>query len=638
MYIFKKRQRLRKNNGFYSKAQTSFFVILGIIIFITAITGYFVYNNIKKAKIEEEAKEIADLSLQSKEIEKFVNDCLRKESFDALKKLGQTGGYIEIPKLIRFDNTSFWYLSQANIQPFLNQTQERLIEYINVNLPKCVDNGNLSKFGFLVEKGKPLTFIEFGNSDVTLKVIYPIKLSKEKFTKEFSEYFTTFSIRYRSIFEAASEINEKLFDADFDVKDPFKKLGYLRNLELDISYKTLEKDVMVFTIIDRRSITPANEFYTFNFAAKLGNSDLKKATYLQNNSAVNPTFLPYTIYSVDKKAQLDISEGTTISLNSQSVPAISVQQNYTKEVVTKDVPVYKKNNQIIQRQDIKYSIDNPVYDFEPSGLLFNKFQRLTLYYDNETKAEQGVGILMGKNGFWVPIPSKHEPEQKRVFTQILGFTHFTAVNCATQQVKRAIAEHFFKPSGTCFVSLAIFVIVAIASAVLFFAAAAPGSFSVVGGSVVPTAQAAEIAAAGAAEIATAGAAATIAPATFPATIGASLASTVGVTTLSVAAATALGIAYTGLYALSLLGTVLGATTDVFYSQAPDNCQTFYPVCDQNIHIIKEQKDGSGMCVPQNGARVAAGQPVNVCAQVKKCNTIRKFLCMPCSVKCTASFV
>lgn len=599
MYIFKKRQKLRKNNEFYSKAQTSFFVILGIVIFITAVTGYFVYNNIKKAKIEEEAKKIVDLSLQAKEIENFVNDCIRKESFDALRRLGQTGGYIEIPKLINFGNIGLWYLNQANIQPFLNQTQQKLIEYVNVNLPRCVENGNLSKFGFLIEKEKPLTFIEFGNSDITLKVIYPIKLSKEKFTKEFSEYFTTFNIRYRSIFEAASEINEKLFDADFDVKEPFKKLGYLRNLDFDISYKTPEKDVMVFTITDKRSITPLNELYTFKFAAKLGNSDLKKVTYLQNNSATNPTFLPYTIFSVDKKAQLDISEGTTISLNARDVSAITVQQNYTKEVVTKDVPVYKKNNQIILREDIKYSIDNPVYDFEPSGLLFNKFEKLTLYYDNETKAEQGVGILMGKNGFWVPIPSKHEPEQKRVFTQILGFTHFTAVNCASQQVKRTIAEHFFKPSGTCFAFLAISIIVIIASATLFF-----GGFFIVD----------------------------------LASVGSSLASVLGIKGLTVAVASTIGVAYAGLYALSIIGTVLGATTDIFYSQAPDNCQTFYPVCDQNIMIQKEQKDGSGMCVPQDGARVAAGQPVNVCAQVKKCNTVRKFLCMPCSVKCTASFV
>ncbi|MBI2650418.1 hypothetical protein HYX04_03825, partial [Candidatus Woesearchaeota archaeon] len=206
-----------------------------------------------------------------------------------------------------------------------------------------------------------------------------------------------------------------------------------------IAYKTPETDVLVFAITDKKSFTPENQNYVFNFAAKLGRSELKKLTDMQNKSATNPTFLPYTIFSVDKKAQLDIAEGTTVSLNSSDVSFISVQQAYPSEVTTKDVPVYKKNSEVMQRQDIKYVIDNPVYSFEPSGILFNKFQKLTLYYDNETKAEQGVGILMGKKGFWVPIVSFDEPQYKRVFSNILGFTEFTAIYCSSQHLKTTIA-------------------------------------------------------------------------------------------------------------------------------------------------------------------------------------------------------
>ena len=44
-------------------------------------------------------------------------------------------------------------------------------------------------------------------------------------------------------------------------------------------------------------------------------------------------------------------------------------------------------------------------------------------------------------------------EQKRVFSNILGFTQFTAINCASQKAKQTIAEHYLKPSGFCFVSL-----------------------------------------------------------------------------------------------------------------------------------------------------------------------------------------
>src|SRR3989338_558041 len=120
------------------KSQVSFFVIAGLIMLIGIIAGLYIYNDIRKSKIEEEVK-TADISLQAEEIEKFANDCIRKASFDALKKIGQTGGYIDVPDLISFRGTSFWYLDQVNIQPFLNQTQERLISYVNSNVPRCLE-------------------------------------------------------------------------------------------------------------------------------------------------------------------------------------------------------------------------------------------------------------------------------------------------------------------------------------------------------------------------------------------------------------------------------------------------------------------------------------------------------------------
>src|SRR3989338_8114590 len=194
MRIFKHRQNLRKREQFHNKAQASFFVITGVLLFIAAIIGFFAYNNIKKTNIEQEAKKTAELSLQAEEIKNFVNDCIRKESFEGLKTLGHTGGYLEVPKLINFKGVSYWQIGQANIQPFLNQTKERLMQYVNENAPKCVENENISRFGFSVEKSNPSASIEFGASDVTVKVVYPIKLGKENFNKEFSQFFNTFDI------------------------------------------------------------------------------------------------------------------------------------------------------------------------------------------------------------------------------------------------------------------------------------------------------------------------------------------------------------------------------------------------------------------------------------------------------------
>ena len=44
MHIFKNRQKLQKRNKLDNKAQASFFVILGIILFVAMLAGYFLQH------------------------------------------------------------------------------------------------------------------------------------------------------------------------------------------------------------------------------------------------------------------------------------------------------------------------------------------------------------------------------------------------------------------------------------------------------------------------------------------------------------------------------------------------------------------------------------------------------------------
>ena len=608
MDIFRKRQNIYKIRKLQNKAQTSIFVILGIFMFIALIIGFFVYNNIKY-KAEEEAKKTADLSLQAEEVEKLVNDCIRKASFEGIKKIGQTGGYLEVPKLIEFKGISYWHLDQVNIQPFLNQTQERLLEHINANVPKCVDDEQIKQLGFELEKGELKTAVEYGAADVTIKANYPLKLRQQDFTKEFSEFLNTFDIRYRAIFEAATELNEKTFDGDFDEKEPLKKLDYLKSLDFDVAYKNPETDVVTFTITDKKSITPENQNYEFSFAAKLGKSELKRVTDLQNRSASVSAVLPYTIFSVDKKAQLDIFSGTTIIKDGKNVESISVQQSYPSEVITKNIPVEKENKEIKKREDLHYVIDNPIYSFEPSGVLFNQPPRLSLYYgDPKGKDAKGVGILKGENGFWVPIPSEVDKANRKVFANILGFTDFTAIFCDSQNLKKVIARQVFEANAGCYVQLAITVI-AIAL-LIYFGPAIFAAFSAGGGGI--------------------------------AGLGASMAATITgsspflATGSIVAFESALAIAYLAFTAISIGIGITGAATEAFYTSSPENCQGFVPTCTWEVGVGTFEKDGEGKCVPESGT-YQAGVPVTLCAQVEKCNFIEKFTCQKCSVECTAQF-
>ena len=68
------------------------------------------------------------------------------------------------------------------------------------------------------------------------------------------------------------------------------------------------------------------------------------------------------------------------------------------------------------------------------------------------------------------------------------------------------------------------------------------------------------------------------------------------------------------------------------------CETFYPTCDKTIEVETGGDAQEGQCIPDKGQRVAAGAPVNVCAQVESCgNFLEKMICKSCSHKCTGEF-
>ena len=74
----------------------------------------------------------------------------------------------------------------------------------------------------------------------------------------------------------------------------------------------------------------------------------------------------------------------------------------------------------------------------------------------------------------------------------------------------------------------------------------------------------------------------------------------------------------------------------------EQCETFYPTCDQTISVKVDEDNTDaeeGQCIPSGSQRVAAGTPVQVCAQVESCgNFIDKFLCKRCRQVCDAGFI
>ena len=600
------------------KAQVSIFLIVAIVLVLGSIAGYYLYTGAKEKEAEAKAAVISQRSQASEQIRSFFEECVKKVSYDGLKIIGSQGGYASIPPSFEMGGVAYWQYDSANVQPFLNGTKQEYIRYLEEQIPSCVDDSAISQQGFSLKKGEMSASAEFGDSDVSVLVSYPLTLTMEDFSASYDEFSHRIDIPYRRIFEAASELNKHVLLPAFD---PAAPLQGAPQYGFSLEYERKGEGKFQFSTIDNSHQTPDGVPYRISFGAKLGLSPLVKRTTIQNLSSTQPTPYDFEINSPDNRAVLFISRDTTITQDGQGVGYIDVKQNVEGQVVSSNVPNAKKNKDIVGRTELAYVTDHTIYNFEPDGLLFSTPQKLTIKYDDNGKIAGGVGMLQGHNGFWFPLRSFDDKENKEVTAYIAGFTDFTAVDCGSQGQKTVSAEHFLEPSAGCYAKLGLSVVLL----ALTFAYPPGLLLENVAGGFAPGIGAIETGAMSGIQGAFG-------------TVGSHLGNMLGLGLTTPAQMVMVGGVFLGAMAVSFGLTVAGlADPTLFYTDAPENCQTYIPTCQQAINIQKEEEDGEGACFPESQTETSAGQPSTLCAQVKKCNFIQSFFCMPCSVKCTASY-
>ncbi|MGV8150574.1 MAG: hypothetical protein ACP5NV_02495, partial [Candidatus Woesearchaeota archaeon] len=181
---------MRKNNTRFNnnrKSQITIFVILGIILVVTIALLFYLKSASLKIKPPVENLEIND---QAKPVQSYIIDCLKSNSKEALLKIGQNGGYIDVSEMkisaYPYDSDAFvfepqilpyWYYIRScresqigcvdSLRPALcdesddcvinsqgdGSIEEQLSNYIELNIEKCTD---LSIFEdeFEIKRGK----------------------------------------------------------------------------------------------------------------------------------------------------------------------------------------------------------------------------------------------------------------------------------------------------------------------------------------------------------------------------------------------------------------------------------------------------------------------------------------------------
>lgn len=232
------------------RAQITVFVILGLIIIITVSLLFYFKNSTIKIKPPVENLEVTD---DVKPIQTYVIECLKSVSKEALFKIGQNGGYINITQLkisphpydsdaLLFEPQTlpYWYhirecKSSAigcvdSFKPALcdelddciinskgpNSIEEQLSRYIDSNIERCTD---LSIFEneFEIQKGIPKTSTIIKEDYIDFTLDYPLeimdKASKQKTNIPY--FVTSHNVKLKEMYELATDITQSEADTNF---------------------------------------------------------------------------------------------------------------------------------------------------------------------------------------------------------------------------------------------------------------------------------------------------------------------------------------------------------------------------------------------------------------------------------------
>ncbi|MDO8481341.1 MAG: hypothetical protein Q7S65_06060 [Nanoarchaeota archaeon] len=215
------------------RGQVTLFVILGVVLVIAA--GVFLV--VRQQTAPELLTEIPGQpqSAGQQKVRQFMDSCIREATVNGVEILRLQGGYIDLPpgvKTIHIKDPNYHQIVEraglktvvidpagsGNDLPFWLDSDDRmaippplyiegvLAEYITESIQRCAHG--LSSFeaqGYAVELGVPQTTVELSD-EVTVRLQYPLKLSKNSETFQEEEFIYRLPIDFREVLMMAMEL------------------------------------------------------------------------------------------------------------------------------------------------------------------------------------------------------------------------------------------------------------------------------------------------------------------------------------------------------------------------------------------------------------------------------------------------
>src|SRR5574341_2110680 len=225
------------------KAQITVFIIIGLIILFVIGTALYIARQKVTKEFEAIRPKVAELPSEVQPLRDFVDSCIRRLATDGLRRIGDSGGYIDTSSLVYNAQVPtegegvqlspgkpptiayWWYLkSKSNcVQPDCIFDSERpplyrseggfsieaqLDDYITKNIRSCLGNfEDFKKRGCNVEeRGEPKVTANVAKDDVFFVSKYPLRATCGQQSYDVEEFYVTIDLNFREIYNLASEL------------------------------------------------------------------------------------------------------------------------------------------------------------------------------------------------------------------------------------------------------------------------------------------------------------------------------------------------------------------------------------------------------------------------------------------------
>jgi hypothetical protein len=256
----------------FKKGQITIFIIIGIILLISIGIFIYLYQSAAITPLEDiVVPSVAKAPSEVRPIYDFVSVCVESVGKDALKKVGDYGGYIDSSKFlynpfiptdgdaVQFSPDSdliipyWWYLQSPNdctgecvfasLRPELQRQrgqvsiEGQIDEYVNKNLKICLAGLKIfEEQGFDVQEiGEIETETTIAKDAVYILVKYPLRINRADKSFTINEYLAELDVNFGRIYELASELAS--LEAENSMLERF-------TIEMISHFSALDKDML----------------------------------------------------------------------------------------------------------------------------------------------------------------------------------------------------------------------------------------------------------------------------------------------------------------------------------------------------------------------------------------------------------